>query len=261
MTGKHETVLVHGSHWARHAPAILAHESMPTSTVGSKSRAGRPASGRELLDITHCSARFSDASNDSRGIRRDQECDAKEGEHVEPLHGTQSRPAARGPTTRPLRPLRVPVARGPVEDRDHPQCKSERRRAPSRRHLPPQHRQRRRCPDGHRVQLRVLAAAKRQADRERLRGQGRGVPLGRGRGDEDHRRRRGLLRPQAQHRQVRRLHVLRRRSQRRVLLRLRRNQEPVRYLGRQEFHRALTWAASLRGPAWIRIRKPTCSRR
>ena len=34
---------------------------------------------------------------------------------------------------------------------------------------------------------------------------------------------------QTQHRQVRRLHVLRRQSQRRFLLRLRRNQEPVRY--------------------------------
>ena len=78
----------------------------------------------------------------------------------------------------------------------------------------------------------------RQADRQRLHGEGRGVALGRSGRDEDHRRRRGLLRRQAQHRQGRRLHVLRRQPQRRFLLRLRRNQEPVRHQGRAELHRA-----------------------
>ena len=57
-------------------------------------------------------------------------------------------------------------------------------------------------------------------------------------GDEDRRRRRGVVRPQAQHRQVGRLHVLRRQPQRRVLLRLRRHQEPVRHHGQAELHRA-----------------------
>ena len=42
---------------------------------------------------------------------------------------------------RPLRSLRLPVAGRPVADRDHPQCQSLGRRFPSRRHLPPQHRQ------------------------------------------------------------------------------------------------------------------------
>ena len=39
-------------------------------------------------------------------------------------------------------------------------------------------------------------------------------------GNKDHRRRRGFLRPQAQHHQVRRLHLLRRQPQRRFLFRL-----------------------------------------
>ena len=150
---------------------------------------------------------------------------------------------------------------GSGADRDHPQCESECRRAPSRRHLPPQHRQRRRLPDGHRVQLRVLAAAKRQADRKRLCGERRGIPLGRSGRDEDHRRRRGLLRPQTQHRQVRRLHVLRRQSQRRFLFRLRRNQESVRYQGRQEFHRAAPGRQVAVDRRGFEYAKPMCSRR
>lgn len=61
--------------------------------------------------------------------------------------------------------------------------------------------------------------------------------LGRSRREEGHRRRGSLVRPQAQHRPGRRLHVLRRYPQRRVLLRLRRDQEPVRHDERQELHR------------------------
>ena len=80
-------------------------------------------------------------------------------------------------------------------------------------------------------------------------------------GNEDHRRRRGLLRRQAQHHQVRRLHVLRRQPQRRFLFRLRRNQESVRYQRAAEISPRRISAASLRGPAWIRIPKPMCFRR
>ena len=47
-----------------------------------------------------------------------------------------------------------------------------------------------------------------------------------------------LRRRRAPHRDVRRLHVLRRCSQRRVLLRLRRGQEPLRHFGRPQLHRA-----------------------
>ena len=75
----------------------------------------------------------------------------REEKKCEPLYRPQPRPAARRPETRPVRSLRVPVARRPVENRDHPECKSECRRAPSRRHLPAQHRQRRRFADGHRL--------------------------------------------------------------------------------------------------------------
>ena len=56
--------------------------------------------------------------------------------------------------------------------------------------------------------------------------------------DEDHCRRRRLLRRRAQHRQDRRLHVLRRQPQRCLLLRLRRYQESVRYQRRPELHGA-----------------------
>ena len=60
------------------------------------------------------------------------------------------------------------------------------------------------------------------------------------------RRRRSLVRPQAQYRQGGRLHILRRQSQRRFLLRFRRHQESVRHQGQAEFHRAsperqVTW--------------------
>jgi len=57
------------------------------------------------------------------------------------------------------------------------------------------------------------------------------IALGRSGRDEDNRRRRGLLRRQAEYHQVGPPHFFRRRPQRRVLLRLRRNQEPVRYQG------------------------------
>ncbi len=56
--------------------------------------------------------------------------------------------------------------------------------------------------------------------------------------DEDHRRRRGLLRHQAKYHQVGPIHFFRRQPQRRVLFRLRRNQEPVRYQRQTELHRA-----------------------
>ena len=90
---------------------------------------------------------------------------------------------------------------------------------------------------------------------------GRRVPLSRSGRDEDHHRRRSLLRPQTRHPQIGRLHVLRRRSQRRFLFRLRRNQESVRYQWQAELYRAASWAASRRGPASIQTRKPILSRR
>src|SRR5664280_3405203 len=65
----------------------------------------------------------------------------RKGRNVEPFHWTQSRPSSRGPKTRPMRPLCIPGAHGPGKDRAHPQCKSDCRRAPSRRHLPARHRQ------------------------------------------------------------------------------------------------------------------------
>ncbi len=77
-----------------------------------------------------------------------------------------------------------------------------------------------------------------RTDRQRIRGDGRGVALGRSGGKEDNRRRRSLLRRQAEYHQVGPLHFFRRQPQRRVLLRLRRNQEPVRYQGQTELHRA-----------------------
>src|SRR5262249_54862927 len=46
------------------------------------------------------------------------------------------------------------------------------------------------------------------------------------------------LQRQAEYHQVGAVHFFRRQSQRRVLLRLRRNQEPVRYQGQAELHRA-----------------------
>ena len=93
----------------------------------------------------------------------------------------------------------------------------------------------------HRDKLRVLKAARRPADRKRLRRKRRGGPFRRGRRNENHRRCRSLLRRQAEHRQVRRLQILRRRAQRCLLFRLRRYQKSVRYLGRQKFHRAAPW--------------------
>src|SRR6266446_8131789 len=65
-----------------------------------------------------------------------------ERENVEPFYRPKPRSAARRPKTRPLRPLRISGAGGSVEDGADPQCKSDRRRASSGRHLPPQHRQR-----------------------------------------------------------------------------------------------------------------------
>ena len=49
---------------------------------------------------------------------------------------------------------------------------------------------------------------------------------------------RGFLRRQAEYRQVGPLHVFRRQPQRCILLRLRRNQKPVRYQGEAELYRA-----------------------
>ena len=66
----------------------------------------------------------------------------------------------------------------------------------------------------------------------------RGGPLRRSRRHEGLLRRRGVVRRRGDIATVRALHVLRRRSQRRVLLRLRRDQEPVRHQRRQELHRA-----------------------
>ena len=59
-----------------------------------------------------------------------------------------------------------------------------------------------------------------QADGQRFCRKRRGSPLGRSCRNEDHRRRRGLVRPQAEHRPIRRHDVLRRRAQRRLLFRL-----------------------------------------
>ena len=73
---------------------------------------------------------------------------------------------------------------------------------------------------------------------QRIRGEGRGVALARSGRDEDHRRRRGVLRRQAEYHQVGPLHFFRRQPQRRVLFRLRRNQEPVRHQRQTELHRA-----------------------
>jgi len=56
--------------------------------------------------------------------------------------------------------------------------------------------------------------------------------------DDDSHRRRGLLRRQAEYRQVGLLYFFRRQPQRRVLFRLRWNQKPVRYQGQTELYRA-----------------------
>src|SRR5262249_21661383 len=64
---------------------------------------------------------------------------------------------------------------------------------------------------------------------------------GRGSGEEDHRRRRGLVRCQAEYRQVRPLHLFRWQPQRCVLFRLRRNQEPIRHQRQTELHRTSSW--------------------
>ena len=134
-------------------------------------------------------------------------------------------------------------------------------RAPSRRHLSPQHRQRRRLPDGHRVQLCVLEATERQADGQRIHGEGRGVPLAGSGRDEDHRRRRGLLRPQAEHRQGRQLLRF---SPAAAATRSSSTSTESRTCsipGASGTSPSLISAASRPGPAWIRIRKRTCFRR
>ena len=112
------------------------------------------------------------------------------------------------------------------------------RRLPSGCALSRQHRHRRRFPDGHRLQLRVLAGEGRQAERQRLPRQGsRGALAGAG-GDQDRLRCGGLVRQSAEHRQVGRLHVLLGSAQRRLLLRFRRHQESVRHPRQAELHRA-----------------------
>ena len=77
---------------------------------------------------------------------------------------------------------------------------------------------------------------KRQADGKRLCRQGRRGPVGRSDRHEDHRRRRGLLRPQAQHHEGRQLHCLHRQSQRCLLLRLYGIEESIQPVGRTKLH-------------------------
>ena len=124
-----------------------------------------------------------------------------------------------------------------------------------------QHRYRRRLPDGHRVQLCVLEAAERQADRERIPGEGRGVALGRGGRDEDRRRR------------ARSPSAPRRISSSRAPTLFSPAAAATRSFSTSTESRtcsipaangtspSLISAASLRGPAWIRIPKRMCFRR
>ena len=72
---------------------------------------------------------------------------------------------------------------------------------------------------------------------------------------------RGLVRPQAQHRQGGQLHILRRQPQRRFLFRLRRNQESVRYQRQTELHRASPGRQVAMDRSGFEYAKPMCSRR
>ena len=90
---------------------------------------------------------------------------------------------------------------GPHQDRDHPQRQPLSRCPPSRCHLPPQHRHRRRLPDRPRRSATCSASPQdgKQTAR-RVPGQGGRGPFGRSGRDQDLLRRRGLVRRRAQHR-------------------------------------------------------------
>ena len=80
-------------------------------------------------------------------------------------------------------------------------------------------------------------------------------------GNEDHRRRRGLLRPQAQHRQIGRATRSSPAAAATLSFSTSTESRICSIPGAAEISPRRIWAASRHGPAWIQIPKPMCSRR